>query len=722
MAVMAALVRYVSPVGDDANPGTKARPLATLAGARDAVRRLLKEKPGRSIVVRFRGGTYRMAETVVFGLQDSAPKGCTITYAAAPGERPVFSSGVPITGWTKLTGLSKDLPAKARGKVYVADLPKGIDRFYTLFDGTKRLPRARCKGFTPPVPAKSWTGEDQESFRFPHGAMKKWPNLADVEVCIVGSAPWTMNVLPIESVDTRKLVARTAIRGTYLLARPRFGKFQKGSVFVENVFAGLDAPGRWVLDSKARKVYLWPVPSKVEGSAKGKPGRSIVAPTLTEFVRVEGKIDYAGPRDTPVRGIVFRGLTFTHGERYTWERGRRGWGLQHDWEMFDKPSAMVRFRGAEDCAVENCRLANSGGTAIRLDLHCQKNRIANNVIAHVGGAGVLLAGYGPGTKDVNKRNDVVNNHIHHVGETYWHSAAVFVWQSGENRIANNHIHNTPYTAIVVSGRIKLDPSGKAECSRTVRWKELDNVLGTGKNAKPRTWQNREPLLHARKNIVERNDIHDVMEVLEDGNCIYISGCGAGNVVRQNYLHHCESIHMAEGIRCDDDQHETIIDRNILWRIGGLATFITIKGVNHITNNILACPSAPTARGMLSLELAPVEGSIIQRNIFYATARSHKLIYQGRTYYGTNAWLRDCKADRNVYFNTADPGWGKRHIAREQKQGVERNSIAADPLFVNAAKGDFRLRKNSPALKLGFKPIDMSKIGLRGAVGPAVLKK
>jgi hypothetical protein len=31
-----------------------------------------------------------------------------------------------------------------------------------------------------------------------------------------------------------------------------------------------------------------------------------LAPRLTELIRLEGKIDYDGPSDTPVRGLVFR--------------------------------------------------------------------------------------------------------------------------------------------------------------------------------------------------------------------------------------------------------------------------------------------------------------------------------------------------------------------------------------------------------------------------------
>jgi hypothetical protein len=34
------------------------------------------------------------------------------------------------------------------------------------------------------------------------------------------------------------------------------------------------------------------------------------------------------------------------------------------------------------------------------------------------------------------------------------------------------------------------------------------------------------------------------------------------------------------------------------------------------------------------------------------------------------------------------------------------------MFVDPEKGDFRLKPNSLALKLGFIPFDMSKVGLR----------
>ena len=50
----------------------------------------------------------------------------------------------------------------------------------------------------------------------------------------------------------------------------------------------------------------------------------------------------------------------------------------------------------------------------------------------------------------------------------------------------------------------------------------------------------------------------------------------------------------------------------------------------------------------------------------------------------------------------------------QKLGMDASSILADPLFVDAATDDYRLRPESPALELGFEQTDTDRIGLKGA--------
>ena len=46
----------------------------------------------------------------------------------------------------------------------------------------------------------------------------------------------------------------------------------------------------------------------------------------------------------------------------------------------------------------------------------------------------------------------------------------------------------------------------------------------------------------------------------------------------------------------------------------------------------------------------------------------------------------------------------------QALGLDTHSVIGDPLFLNRAKDDYRLKPNSPAFALGFKPIPVDKIG------------
>jgi hypothetical protein len=47
------------------------------------------------------------------------------------------------------------------------------------------------------------------------------------------------------------------------------------------------------------------------------------------------------------------------------------------------------------------------------------------------------------------------------------------------------------------------------------------------------------------------------------------------------------------------------------------------------------------------------------------------------------------------------------------KGLDQHSLVADPRFVDPANRNFSLRPDSPALRLGFKPIDISGVGPRG---------
>ena len=53
----------------------------------------------------------------------------------------------------------------------------------------------------------------------------------------------------------------------------------------------------------------------------------------------------------------------------------------------------------------------------------------------------------------------------------------------------------------------------------------------------------------------------------------------------------------------------------------------------------------------------------------------------------------------------------------QQRGNDVHSIVADPGFADARNGDFGIKPDSPAVKIGFRPIDASQIGItRSAPG------
>ncbi len=598
------------------------------------------------------------------------------------------------------------MPSKAAGQVWVADMPEGMERFYTLYDVQGRLNRARDQGFFP-----TKTG-DKRTLYFPEGHLKDWDNLEDVEIQVRPYRPWVINMLPLESVDESSGIAKTGVSATYEMGNlPAWVHNALGaSVWVENVLEALDEPGEWVVNTQSRKVYLWPSDPAADGSPHG-----ILAPSTSELIRVEGSIDYDGPEDIPVRGIVFSGLTFTHGDRWAWtsETNRLGWGMQHDWDMFDRPTAMLRFRGAEECQVIDCNFFQSGGSGMRLDLHAQRNRIENCEFAHLGEAGILLAGYGPGTKDVNHHNDVINNHIHHFSEITWHSPGIWAWQSGFNHIAHNYVHHSGYAAVLITNRVEPDRSLNGEGGRTVRQSEIPDEVKASTKETYENWKVREKYNHSRHNILEYNEITHSVQKLSDGNGIYVSGAGTGNIIRYNYLHDNLDPTLPAAIRCDDDQHETLIYGNILYNNSGFSAGIASKGVNDIINNFIVAPIMKPNWGYISFEWVRVNGSKVHHNIIIPHP-------DGGNAYGERILTRsedgdpnvlETEMDSNLYYHPTNPNWMVEHLQRTRAAGLEEASLFGDPLFTDPEGGDFSFKADSPAIDLGIEPLDVSKMGL-----------
>ena len=135
---------YVSPNGNDQNPGTRERPLQSFAAAQRAARAAANDAH-RPVQVWFLAGTYPLTKTVVFGPEDSGTAERPVVYAAAPGEKAVISGGEQL-----------HLQWKAyRDHIMQAKVADDFDTDQLFVDG-KIQPLARYPNFNPA--AQYWDG------------------------------------------------------------------------------------------------------------------------------------------------------------------------------------------------------------------------------------------------------------------------------------------------------------------------------------------------------------------------------------------------------------------------------------------------------------------------------------------------------------------------------------------------------------------------------------
>ena len=739
---------YVAVNGDDSwsgtlpepNAGNTDGPFRTLDRARLAVRELKPHDPTDNtsttrhlrrfdVIVEIRGGVYRLDKTVVFDVEDSSHWNKRIVYKAFENEKPVFTSASPIEGW-KLTGES--VSEAAVGKVWEADLPDDVGLCTALFDESGLLPRSRSELFYPALENSYESVQNQEPlpmtgnpnidglnenmkrryiFRYPEGFIKKWDNISDVEMYSRPRSS-TMNLLPLQYVDDITRTAYVSVSGTV-----PFSSFnRKPTLAVENRIEYIYGAGQWAVDTKKKKIYLWPRTSEPSG---------IYAPTLKELIRVEGIGDLIGAKDVPAQGIMFRGLTFTCAKRDTWTLNDAS--TQHDWGMLDKPDALVRFKNAWRCGVEDCVFTLSGGSGIRFDNYAQYCFVVGCELSYLGQSGVDIYGYGPGTKDVNMFNYVINNVIHDLGLLYHHGNGVNIFQSGENRIAHNHIYNMPRVAICLNGvRIQYytNPSlrDQREFGKSMRWNEIDLPV--------HKWEDVIKYTHSRNNIIEYNDVEHCLMKLSDGSSINASGCGPGNIFRRNYVHHIYSAPgegLAGAVRTDDDQLDTYLVENVIAHTNCSA--YEFKRQNYFNNNIIYDVDPDRMMGYTINWGMPGHGSF-EKNIYidifgdsYIFGNIYQIAEAGTMSIDKNMYFRyegDRRVTRSDYHFYKVWGGADKKLPLNEDLNVLKDighdvssTYGVDPLLVDPEHDDFRLSDDSPAHKLGILSLDIRQTGPQG---------
>ena len=694
---------FLSPNGSDDQPGTKQKPVRNLSRAMELVKDALEDEHTRTIHVYFREGEYPVHETVVLDAETFGETDVSLVFRPFKNEQAVITGGVMIESWQPASTLPDRFPEEAQGNIWktrIDDPAIRANGLKTIFTGDTVLYSALSPGFL------SDEGEREAGktfFYYPDGMLDGEEDYRDIELVTRPMHPWVMNILPLAGINPQEKRAETTIPATYQIERMGWIHENEPNLWVLNSIRYLDTPGEWVFRKSDGTLWYWPL----EGN---KPGR-VYIPKLQELIRIEGEEE----ENRVIRNVHIHGLIFQHAERDTWEKNDIG--LQHDWALYNESDAMLRFIDTENCSVNQCTFRNSGSAGVRFDFYSIANRVKHSKFRNLGGTPVLLSGYGPGLKNLSYRNEIISNEARDCGQAYKHSAGIFIWQSGYNRIAHNLLHHLPKSGIVVSGprpsffnKRKL---GLRELMGTIHFDEIGEIYN---------WDDMFPYLFARNNVLEYNEIHHVVEDMSDGNGIYLSGTGYHTMVRRNYLHHNTASGLHGIIRGDDMTRDAYIAENIIYKYTNSG--IVIKHPNYVYNNYIIGfePSrtpigvpVPKNENLLVAPLGPVKGTELKKNICL-NLDSYAKILKGvfnprRLRFEPFPKLNDCLIDSNLYYSKVNPGAMETELKKLRAQELDLHSVYADPVFTGFEETGFRLSEGSPALRLGIKQIPFEQIGM-----------
>jgi hypothetical protein len=670
------LVYYVSVNGNDQWTGKRAAPdstqtdgpFASLAQAMKAIRADRASAVGtnsRPAVIHLGPGTYPLNEPLVLQPQDSG-----LSIIGPEKQKAVLSGGRKINGW-KI--------AQRDGKQFfeteLPDVRSGTWFFRELWVGGKRAVRARhpnqgylkVAGLSTPQP--EWT-KGQTEFLYSSGDLPESATLTGAEVVVMNR--WVDSRLPVLNLQPDAHTIRFSKRSVFAL--------EKGDpYYLEGTFDALDEPGEWYLDQRTGVLDYMP------RSTDSLKNLQVFAPKLAQVLRFEGQ-----PQEHRfVERVTLRNLTFSHTEWCFPEGFSKGANAP---EISPAPEPQVGGfgqaevgvpgavwgQGVKDCLIEECQFAHLGDYALELTRGCQDNRIVGCDFSDLGAGGIKLGETGIHTEDslLTRGNEVTDCRIHDGGKMFHSAIGVWIGQSPGNRILHDEIYNFFYTGI------------------SIGW----------------TWGYGPSL--ASNNLVAFNHIHHIGiktdgdgPILSDMGGIYTLGKQPGTRIENNLWHDIAGLRYGGwGIYFDEGSSGIVAVSNVVYRTTHGGFHQHYGETNILRNNIFAFARD---HQLQRTRVEPHISFLFQTNIVYF---NHGVLLGGD-------WSKDqYKLDWNVYYDArpdkSDLLFEKATLDQWRGRGHDAHSLVVDPLFEEPEKNNFRLRAQSPALALGFEPIDTSRMGPR----------
>jgi hypothetical protein len=491
----AAATFHVASSGNDGNPGTKEQPLATLAGARDAIRKLKQAGPLKeAITVQFSAGTYFLARTVDFTQEDSGSESAPITYRAELGAVVRLTGGREVTGWQPVTDQTVlgRLAPEARGKVIVADLrAQGISDFGKLSVrgfGTAGNPNPKAEAEVfyddEPMTLARWpnTGfrgvtavPDELTVVVDTERVARWTAEAEPWVFSYWHLDWTDLCEPIARVDSAKhaLVRTPGVKPSYGI------KAGKGRWYAFNLLCELDSPGEYHLDRASGVLYFWPPRAG---------GRTVLS--MADGLILAENLSH----------VTFRGFTF--------EACRDN---------------CIDFRDGANCHIVGCTIRNTGRLAVHI-LKGERHEVYGCDVYFNGAGGIFMYG-GQKTTLTPARHNAENNHMHHYSRRFRTYKPAIDMAGVGNRIAHNLVHDGPHIALRAEGN-----------DHVVEFNEVHNVVEESGDAGAyyvgRSWTE-------RGTVLRYNFWHDILgSTGYGGMTIYLDDQHCGNTIHGNLFERC----------------------------------------------------------------------------------------------------------------------------------------------------------------------------------------
>ncbi|MBD3322478.1 MAG: hypothetical protein GF350_15355 [Chitinivibrionales bacterium] len=426
---------YVSPDGDDANPGTKDQPFLTLEKARDYLRSI--GPAGNTVILR--GGDYFRENTLSLDDRDGGAEQQPVVWKGMPGEDVRVFGGVPVTGWEIW-----------KGNIYRArlELPDHVvldTMVWTLSENGFYSPPARHPNLFTGEKHGFWkTISDQPGVL--HYSETDFPaDWSDDYHCrgTAGVIGWFSHTWPVREVDFTSRI---------IMTDPACTDGAQGVWRWEGSREFIDLPGEWAI-AEDGYVYYYPKKTPIDDQL-------IVAGTILRIIEIVGT-----DQNSPAAHITIDGITFSTSD-CTWRglsnkqnpAALNNHGFTANYDEDYSRHAMIVAENAEHITIQNCRFLAVGLNGIQLNYRCQYATVRNNWIEDVNYNAISAQSYPPDVYPlyINKGHTIENNFIWKTGHLFSNGVGIYLANSGECTIQHNEVRNAPRYGITMKGYFETD--------------------------------------------------------------------------------------------------------------------------------------------------------------------------------------------------------------------------------------------------------------------------